>query len=209
MKYFIRITVLILFCLTTAYSQGFNVKASGEKTFSFNDKSDQAMFFSTTPLEDVTGISKEINGTVTFNVTDLKTLKGKISISTASIKTGIDLRDEHLRSANWLDAEAYPEISFVIKSISDIRQIEASKLQANVTGDFTAHGVTKEVVADVTMMYLDESEKTKAKAPGDLLGVEAKFNIKLSDFNVSNMALGVRVSEDIAVTATLVGTIPK
>jgi len=209
MKYFIRITVLILFCLTTAYSQGFNVKASGEKTFSFNDKSDQAMFFSTTPLEDVTGISKEVNGTVTFNVTDLKTLKGKISISTASIKTGIDLRDEHLRSANWLDAEAYPEISFVIKSISDIRQIEANKLQANVTGDFTAHGVTKEVVADVTMMYLDESEKTKAKAPGDLLGVEAKFNIKLSDFNVSNMALGVRVSEDIAVTCTLVGTFPK
>ena len=209
MKYFIRITVLILFCLTTAYSQGFNVKASGEKTFSFNDKSDQAMFFSTTPLEDVTGISKEVNGTVTFNVTDLKTLKGKISISTASIKTGIDLRDEHLRSANWLDADAYPEISFVIKSISDIRQIEANKLQANVTGDFTAHGVTKEVVADVTMMYLDESEKTKAKAPGDLLGVEAKFNIKLSDFNVSNMALGVRVSEDIAVTATLVGTFPK
>jgi len=209
MKYFIRITVLILFCLTTAYSQGFNVKASGEKTFSFNDKTDQAKFFSTTPLEDVTGISKEVNGTVTFNVTDLKTLKGKISISTASIKTGIDLRDEHLRSANWLDADAYPEISFVIKSISDIRQIEASKLQANVTGDFTAHGVTKEVVADVTMMYLDESEKTKAKAPGDLLGVEAKFNIKLSDFNVSNMALGVRVSEDIAVTATLVGTFPK
>jgi len=209
MKYFIRITVLILFCLTTAYSQGFNVKASGEKTFSFNDKSDQAMFFSTTPLEDVTGISKEVNGTVTFNVTDLKTLKGKISISAASIKTGIDLRDEHLRSANWLDADAYPEISFVIKSISDIRQIEANKLQANVTGDFTAHGVTKEVVADVTMMYLDESEKTKAKAPGDLLGVEAKFNIKLSDFNVSNMALGVRVSEDIAVTCTLVGTFPK
>ena len=209
MKYLIRIPVLILFCLTAAYSQGFNVKASGEKTFSFNDKSDQAMFFSTTPLEDVTGISKEVNGTVTFNVTDLKTLKGKISISTASIKTGIDLRDEHLRSANWLDAEAYPEISFVIKSISDIRQIEANKLQANVTGDFTAHGVTKEVVADVTMMYLDESEKTKAKAPGDLLGVEAKFNIKLSDFNVSNMALGVRVSEDIAVTATLVGTFPK
>jgi len=209
MKYFIRITVLILFCLTTAYSQGFNVKASGEKTFSFNDKSNQAMFFSTTPLEDVTGISKEVNGTVTFNVTDLKTLKGKISISTASIKTGIDLRDEHLRSANWLDADAYPEISFVIKSISDIRQIEANKLQANVTGDFTAHGVTKEVVADVTMMYLDESEKTKAKAPGDLLGVEAKFNIKLSDFNVSNMALGVRVSEDISVTATLVGTFPK
>jgi polyisoprenoid-binding protein YceI len=167
------------------------------------------MFFSTTPLEDVTGISKQVEGTATFNVTDLKTLKGKISIQTGSIRTGIDLRDEHLRSSNWLDADSYPEISFVIKSVSDIRQIEENKLQAKVTGDFTAHGVTKEITADVTMIYLDESEKTKAKGPGDLLGVEAKFNIKLSDYDVSNVALGVRVSEDIEVTATLVGNSTK
>jgi len=209
MKYSIRIPVLFLFFLTTAYSQGFNVKASGEKTFSFNDKSNQAMFFSTTPLEDVTGISKEVNGTVSFNVSDVKSLKGKISILTGSIKTGIDLRDEHLKSANWLDAESYSEISFVIKNVSDIKQIEVNKLQAKVTGDFTAHGVTKEVSADVTMTYLDESEKTKAKGPGDFLGVEAKFSIKLSDYNVNNVALGVRVSEDIEVTATLVGSFAK
>lgn len=209
MKYTVRILLLVLFFLTNAYSQGFNVKASGEKTFLFNDKSNQAMFFSTTPLEDVTGISKEVNGTVTFSTSDLKTLKGKISIHTASIKTGIDLRDGHLKSANWLDAEAYPEISFVIKSVSDIKQIEANKLEVKVTGDFSAHGVTKEVFANVTMTYLDESEKTKAKGPGDFLGVEAKFNIKLSDYNVSNVALGVRVSEDIEVSATMVGTFAK
>jgi polyisoprenoid-binding protein YceI len=75
-----------------------------------------------------------------------------------------------------------------------------------VTGDFSAHGVTKEVVADVKMTYLDESEQTKKRAPGDLLGVEAKFNIVLSDYDVDNMVLGQKVSDDIEVTATLIGT---
>jgi polyisoprenoid-binding protein YceI len=208
MKQIILIPLVAMLFFINAYPQGFNVKASGEKTFIFNDKSNQTKFFSTTPLEDVTGISNEVEGTATFDVSDLKTLKGRVSIPTASIKTGIDLRDEHLRSANWMDAKTYPEILFVIKNVSDIEIREDNKLTAKVTGDFTAHGVTKEVTADVSMTYLDESEKTKAKASGDLLGVEAKFNIKLSDYNISNVALGVRVAEDIEVSATLVGTFP-
>ncbi|HEY7750858.1 MAG TPA: YceI family protein [Ignavibacteriaceae bacterium] len=205
MKFALNSLLILVIACSNIFSQGFKVKATGEKTFSFTDKSNQAMFFSTTPLEDVTGISKQVDGTVTFNVADLKTLKGKVSIQTGSIRTGIDLRDEHLRSSNWLDADSYPEITFIIKSVSDIKQIEDNKLQAKVTGDFTAHGVTKEVKSNVTIAYLDENEKTRAIAPGDFLGVEAKFYIKLSDYNVSNVALGVRVSEDIEVTATLVG----
>ena len=64
----------------------------------------------------------------------------------------------------------------------------------------------KEVVADVTMTYLDESEQTKKKAPGDLLGVEAKFSIVLSDYEVDNMVLGSKVSDKIDITVTMVGS---
>jgi hypothetical protein len=42
--------------------------------------------------------------------------------------------------------------------------------------------------------------------PGDLLGVKAKFNIKLSDFGVQNMALGKRVADDIEITVNIVGS---
>jgi polyisoprenoid-binding protein YceI len=208
MKDILKVILLSLFFSSTLLSQGFKVKASGEQTFSFDDKvnRNQASFFSTTPLEDITGLTNDISGSVTFDVEDVATLKGKISITTASLKTGIELRDTHLKSPDWLDAESYPEITFKIKSISDINKTADSKIDAKVTGDFTAHGVTKEVVADVSMTYLDESEKTKARASGDLFGVEAKFNINLSDFEVEHMVLGQKVAENIEVTATLVGS---
>jgi len=202
-------TFLIIFVAVSALSaQGFKVKATGEQTFNFQDKKgrNQATFFSTTPLEDVTGLSNDVKGKVTLNVSDIKSLKGSISIGTASLKTGIDLRDEHLRSRNWLDAENYPEITFTIKKVSDINVIADNKLEAKVTGDFSAHGVTKEVVADVTMTYLDESEHTKQRAPGDLLGVQAKFNIVLSDYDVENMIVGQKVSDNIEVSVNIVGS---
>ncbi len=86
-------------------------------------------------------------------------MQGSISISTASLKTGIELRDGHLQSENWLDAESYPEITFVIKNVSNVKSLEENKLEGKVVGDFTTHGVTKEVIADITMTYLDESEQ--------------------------------------------------
>ena len=71
--------VIILFTAST-FAQGFKVKASGEQTFNFADKGgrNQATFFSTTPLEDITGLSNDVKGSVTFNVNDLTTLKGKV-----------------------------------------------------------------------------------------------------------------------------------
>lgn len=208
MKTIIETLLILLVAISISLAQGFKVKATGEKTFNFEDKysRNQVSFFSTTPLEDITGISNAVKGKVTFNVADVKSLKGSISIPVASLKTGIDLRDEHLRSDNWLDAETYPEITFMIKKVADIKVTADSKLEAKVTGDFTAHGVTKEVVANVSMTYLDESEQTKQRAPGDLLGVQATFNIVLSDYGVENMIVGQKVSENIEISINIVGS---
>jgi len=208
MKRALKLIILTLFVVSYGFAQGFKVKATGEQTFSFADKMgrNQAMFFSSTPLEDVTGLSNDVKGTITFDVGDVSTLKGSISISTASIKTGIELRDGHLQSKNWLDAESYPEITFVIKNVSNVKSVEDNKLEVKVIGDFTTHGVTKEVIADITMTFLDESEQTKQKLPGDLLGVEAKFSIVLSDYEVDNMVLGSKVSDSIEITVTMVGS---
>ena len=201
------ITVIVLFSCT-ALTQGFDVKASGEKSFSFTDKHgrNQATFFSTTPLEDINGLTNDVTGNVTFNVGDLSTLTGSVTLSTASIKTGIELRDEHLESKNWLYAESYPEISFVIKSVNDVQSVESNKLTAKVTGDFTVHGVTKELTTEVTITYLDESEQTVKRAPGDLLGVQATFNITLSDYEIDNMVLGQKVSDNIEIGVNIVGS---
>lgn len=200
-------TVIMIFT-ASIFAQGFKVKASDEQTFNFADKNgrNQTSFFSATPLEDITGLANDLKGTVTFIVNDLSTLKGKLIVSAASIKTGIDMRDEHMRGAGWLNAESFPEISFEIQKVSDIKSVESNKLTAKVTGNFTLHGITKEVVANATLTYLDESETTKMRAPGDLLGVQAKFNVKLSDYGVNNKLVGQKVSENIEVSVNVVGS---
>jgi polyisoprenoid-binding protein YceI len=208
MKKTLSIFAIMMFFTASIFAQGFKVKASGEQTFNFTDKGgrNQTTFFSTTPLEDINGLGNGVTGSVSFNVNDLTTLKGKVSVSVASIKTGIDLRDEHMRSAGWLNAESFPEISFDIKKVSDIKSVADNKLTAKVNGNFTLHGVTKEVTANATLTFLDESEMTKSRAPGDLLGVQAKFNVKLSDFGVSNKIIGQKVSENIEVSVNVVGS---
>ena len=206
MKTIIKTFILMLAMVSIAFAQGFKVKATGEQTFNFEDKRNQVKFFSTTPLEDITGISNDVKGKVTLNVADIKSMKGSITISVASIKTAIDLRDEHLRSENWLNADKYPEITFSIKKVGDVKVAADNNLEAKVTGDFTVHGVTKEVVADVAMTYLDANEQTKQRASGDLFGVQAKFNIVLSDYDVENMVVGQKVADNIEINVNIVGS---
>jgi polyisoprenoid-binding protein YceI len=208
MKSLLSVTFIILFAVTT-FPQGFNVKAKGKQTFSFKDNSgrNQATFFSTTPLEDINGLTSDINGTVTFDVNNLVNgISGEIVISTASLKSGIDLRDEHIRGEKWLNAEKYPNISYKINKIENIKSESDFKLSAKVFGEFTLNGVKKQIPANVTLTYLDESEKTRKRAPGDLLGVQAKFQVKLSDFGVKNEIIGEKVADIIEVGVNMVGS---
>jgi len=211
MKIIFNVFTILVLSFSVSFAQGFKVKATGEKTFTFlnNNTRNQATFFSTTPFEDFTGLTNDIKGTATFNVADISTLKGSFVVTVASMKTGIDLRDKDMKSEEWLDAEEYPEITFVIKKVSDIKTIEDNKLRVKVIGDFSLHDVTKEVTADATLTYLDENEKTKAVAPGDLLGVEAKFSIILSNYDVDNIVLGRKVSDKIDITVNIVGSSSK
>ena len=200
----------VVFLIATVISaQGFKVKASGTQTFNFEDKNgrNQVTFFSTTPLEDINGTANGIGGSVSFDVANFaKTLKGKLTVQVTSMNTGIELRNHHLQSANWLDAAKYPEISFEIKSVSDLNPAADNKLEFKVKGNFTLHGVTKEVIATADATYLDENEQTRKRAPGDLLGVRAKFSINLSDYDVDNAIIGNKVSEKIDVGVNVIGS---
>ncbi len=205
------ISALIFLTLTTAaaFPQGFDVKAKGVQTFSFKDDKgrNQATFTSKTPFDEVDGLTTQISGKVSFNVSDVKnTLQGEISFPTASLQTGITMRDRDMKAPKWLDAEQYPTISFKILKVTNIQKLAPNKLKVDVLGNFSLHGVTKEVPVEATMTYLDESPATEAREPGDLLGVTANFQITLSKYNVQNMVLGTRVSDNIKIGVNIVGT---
>ncbi|GBD88440.1 hypothetical protein BMS3Abin03_02376 [bacterium BMS3Abin03] len=209
MKILMKSFIITLLLITATFASGFDTKNKGTQTFSFKDKMgrNQATFYSETPLEDITGMSSDVWGSVSFDSEDIEnTLEGEISISTASLKTGIELRDKHIRSEDWLDAEKFPTISFKIVNIKNVEKIKGNKIKALVTGEFTVRGVTKEVNSEVTLVYLEESEMTKMKMPGDLLSIRAKFNIKLSDYGVQHMALGKKVSDEIEINVNIIGS---
>ncbi len=207
MKKIFGTLILIVLFTVLSRAQGFQVKAAGEQTFNFiSGDANQASFYSTTTLEDVQGLTKEISGSITFNVSDFSTVHGEISFPVLSLNTGIEKMVRDLRSDSWLDAEKYPEISFKIKKAVNIKKISDSKIEADVIGDFFLHGVTKEDTAKATLTYLDESPVTQQRMPGDLLGVQAEFFINLSDYNIRHMLLGKRVAERIDIKVNLVGS---
>lgn len=68
-----------------------------------------------------------------------------VSINAASIDSGVDVFDGHLRGDKFFDVEVHPEISFVSTAITP-----ATGTTGTMTGDLTIKGVTKPLILDVT-----------------------------------------------------------
>jgi len=207
---FLKLVLLIISVFVNLVcAQGFNVDATGMQIFHFKDDMgrNQATFFSNALLENITGLSSDVWGEVSFDVHDVEnTLQGEISISTSSLKTGIERRDEDLYGTNWLDAGNYPVITFIIKEVTSIQEFESDKIRIYLLAEFSLHGFTKLIHSEATMTYRDESKLTQIRAPGDLLGVEVTFNFKLSDFGIKHMVIGTRVADEIEINANVVGS---
>ncbi len=200
----------LFYCLgTNVYSQGFNLPSKGTQVFDFKDSQErnQATFLSEARYENITGLTNDVWGKVSFDAKDIKsTLTGEVSISVSSIKTGIEKRDEHLQSVSWLNSEKYPTIMFKIKEVNRIDLVEDNLLKIVVLGEFNLHGKTNLVYANVTMKYTPENDVTKTIMQGDLLSIVAKFEIKLSDYGITNSLIDNRVSDKIELTANLLGS---
>lgn len=201
--------IIFLYLFAGINAQGFNLPSEGIQIFNLKDTEsrNQATFYSEARFENITGLTNEVWGKISFDKKDVKsTLKGEVSISTSSIKTGIEKRDEHLRSISWLNSEKYPAVIFRIKEVTQVDQVEDNLLKIVLLGEFTLNGKTKLVYANATMKYLVESETTKQIMPGDLVSIAAKFEIKLSDFGITNSMIPNRVSDKIQIKANLVGS---
>lgn len=204
MKTFSKLTLSLIILL------GISLSA---QTFSADSKDgrNQASFTSDAPFEKIVGVSSGLDATVMINKDDItKSPKGMVKVPIANIKTGIDMRDGHLRSKDWLNAEEYPYAEFHLKEIknpSSKKLVDGQKVKATLVGTFSVHGVSKEIEVPAELTYFEESERTKAKMPGNLLVANADFSIKLSDYGVEvpSMVVG-KVSEKVKITTNFVAS---
>ncbi len=121
------------------------------------------------------------------------------TIKAASIDTGDDQRDAHLRSADFFDAENDPDITFHTTSIT-----AKDEDTYEVTGELTMHGVTKPItlIAEIGGVETDPygNERIGLEASGELSRGDygMKFNMALGSGNV---VVADKVKLDLDVSA--------
>jgi polyisoprenoid-binding protein YceI len=125
-------------------------------------------------------------------ITAPQTVSGRFDVKAASVKTGIGKRDDHLRSADFFEAEKYPDINVVVTGADAIAG-DAVDLRA----DLTIKGVTKPVTL-----------KTKVVPVGDGgMRLRTEATINRQDFGVDGNMIGMigdnaKISGDVVFRRT-------
>jgi len=174
-----------------------------------NTGGSRVQFVSDAPLETITGVTSDVTGRITADPSNLRGAQGRIAVRIAAVRTGIDLRDEHLRSNNWLNAQQFPEAVFEITGVEGPNRLQPNRdTNLRIRGRFTVHGVTRDVVAQGRVQLVPATDATRAAhVTGDALIVRARFTIHLPDFNIAvPAAIRLKVSDEIEVNVSLRAT---
>ncbi len=145
-------------------------------------------------ITNVRGGFNSVQGTVVYDPENLDASSIDVEIDVNTLNTSDSTRDAHVKSADFLDADKYPTITFKSKKIT-----KPGDGELKVVGDLTIHGVTKEAVLDI------EGPTGESKDPwGNLrVGASGSTKIKRSDHGLTwNAALetgGIVLGDDLKI----------
>ncbi|HEY2422644.1 MAG TPA: YceI family protein [Chthoniobacterales bacterium] len=126
-------------------------------------------------FSNIAGKFTDFSGQISLNEANPEQSTVEVTIKTASVNTSNDVRDQDLKSPNFFDVEKFPQMTFKSKSVK-----RTGQNTADVAGDLTLHGVTKEVALKVEFL---------GKGPGPqgttLSGWDAMTTLKRSDFGLA------------------------
>ena len=146
-------------------------------------------------ISNVKGEFKDITGKLELSETDITKSQVEASVDAATINTREVQRDAHLKSADFLDVEKFPGLTFKSTRVS-----KTSVDELAVEGDLSIHGITRNVVFQV------EGPSAPIKDPwgNTRLGISATTRINRKDFGlVWNSTLetgGFLVGDEVTIT---------
>lgn len=142
----------------------------------------------------VHGRFTRFEGKVVVPGEDLAQGSVEVKIDATSIDTGVEQRDNHLRSQDFFDVGGFPKLIFRSKRVQD-----AGKGHYRVVGDLTIRDVTREVVLETELLG-----KVKDPWGNERLAFQASTSIDRKDFGLSwNQALeagGLLVGERVDIS---------
>ncbi|HYC54427.1 MAG TPA: YceI family protein [Candidatus Binatia bacterium] len=180
--------------------------ARAEQTAFQVDKSHSSVNFRIRHLlSKVAGHFGEFEGTVTLDPEKRDTVKVEGSIDVASIDTGDEKRDAHLRNEDFFDVARHPEITFKADKLTDV---SADKTSGKLHGQLTMHGVTKPIVIDVEWYGVATDPWGNKKA-----GFAGTTKLNRKDYGIEwNKSLdsgGVLVGDEVEIELQMEASPPK
>jgi len=145
-------------------------------------------------LTKVLGAFSKVDGEFTVDRDNPAASSANLTIDTASIYTGFEARDKHLRSPDFFNVQEFPEMKFVTSKVE-----RTGEKTAKVTGNLTLLGVTKPVTLDVTLNAIKEDARTKK----NLAGFSARGTLKRSDFGMKYLVGAI--SDEVTLSVELLG----
>jgi polyisoprenoid-binding protein YceI len=144
-------------------------------------------------INTVHGRFKDLTGSIALDPDATNAVvEASATIQATSIDTGVDKRDNHLRSADFFDVAKFPTITFTTK------RVDKQGGQQLLVGDFTMHGVTKEISLPITVKgpIKDPMGKTR-------IGIEVNATLARKDYGISwNKTMdagGLMLGEDVGI----------
>jgi polyisoprenoid-binding protein YceI len=142
-------------------------------------------FTAATLLFDVPGSFGEYTVKLDGTIQDPEHAKVELRAKVASIQTGIQKRDEHLRSADFFDAQKYPELVFTSSKV-----VKKGDSQLELTGALAMHGKTKTVTIPLRVV------RGKNGAGVDSTAYRGALSLSLKDFGIGAESVAAKISLD-------------
>ncbi|HYN81300.1 MAG TPA: YceI family protein [Gemmatimonadaceae bacterium] len=150
----------------------------------------------------VRGHFKNVHGSLEFDPDNPRNSSVEVKIDAKGIWTGVQERDDHLRSADFLDVENHPEITFTGNQVEVMGEHDYA-----LTGDLTIRGVPRQATLNVSYLGQWETpwwEDGVDQGPRTRAGFLATTRINRHDFGVSWQDRmdrgGIVVSSEVEIT---------
>ncbi|MFA5244451.1 MAG: YceI family protein [Pedobacter sp.] len=180
----------VLIALVALFSQ---IAVQAQTTWK-SDKAHSKLTFSVVHLgiSDVQGLFKDFDVTISASKADFSDGVFELTADVKSIDTEVEMRDNHLKSPDFFDAEKFGKITFKSASIKP-----AGKNKYTLKGDLTIHGITKPVSMNLLYRGTVVNPMNKANVAGfQLTGI-----LKRSDFNIGPNFKAPMISDEVVIKA--------
>lgn len=163
----LTLTALVLVMLT-----GSAPARAESLRFRIQPEASEITFRATSRLMNAEGHFGRFSGDVVADPAGPTGARISLTIDAASLETGIEMRDRHLRSADFFDIERFPTIAF--QSV----RVESAGRRATVMGRLTLHGVTREIAVPVDVQITE----TALVASGEFIVNRGEYAMNYNSF---------------------------